>query len=185
MRDAANKLNASDLFHEFSDPLEARVGKAAPNAVLRCSAVAGPIDEHRAADDQVTRNKAPITAVLAVVAAVPHDKKAVRRNRHGFALNAEFVVADRQITPGEYGFHLSTTVINVPFFVGLSFLKLARDQCGLIVVRVGRIADKTMLRQGLAVYEHLIVLELDRLARKADHSLNIIDLIRNYWRISP
>src|SRR4051812_46800013 len=77
------------LADQFSDAVETRVCKASKCAAVRGSAVARPIDEHCAPDDQFSRNKSPVAAVLAIVAAVTHDEETVFRHLHRFPGNAK------------------------------------------------------------------------------------------------
>src|ERR1043166_5722502 len=157
------------------------MGETAEPASARRTTVAGPIDEHRASDDHVTRHKAPISAVLAVVAAVAHHKKAVRRHDHRFVLYTEFVSAPREMLAGFYAFDRVLRIINVVFLIRLTFLDLASLKRRLIVRGV---ADDPVFRQQLAVDIDLVVLKLDGFTRQADNAFYVIDLIRNDRRIS-
>src|SRR5436190_6736104 len=79
------------LLHHMPDAAQARMCDAAKEIAVRRTAVAGPVDEHRPADDQLARDEAPIAAVLAVVAAIAHDKEAVRRHLHRLACPRQFL----------------------------------------------------------------------------------------------
>src|SRR5881409_3985250 len=50
-----------------------------------------PVDEERLALDVITRQKAPVAAVLRVVAVVAHDEVAVRGHRHRAVALADVV----------------------------------------------------------------------------------------------
>src|SRR5436189_858841 len=144
------------LLHHMPDAAQARMCDAAKEIAVRRTAVAGPVDKHRAADDQLARDKAPIAAVLAVIAAVAHDKEAVRRHLHRLACHAEFVALTRQVLAGFNGIHGAFGIINVVFLIRLPLLKFSCLERRLIIIRV---ADHAMLGQKLAVDKDLVVLE--------------------------
>lgn len=70
---------------------------ASNHAAVGGSAIAGPIDEHRPANDQTARNKAPIAAVFAVVTAIAHHEKAIRRNDLWFVWYTKFSLFKRRL----------------------------------------------------------------------------------------
>lgn len=82
-----------ELSNKLADAVEARVRDAAEHTAVSGGAVARPVNEHRASDDQIAMHRAPIAAVKTFVAAVAHHEILVFGNRERFAGRAEFKIA--------------------------------------------------------------------------------------------
>lgn len=160
----------------MADPIEARVCEAAEEIAVRGSSVARPINEHCTSDDEFTRDKAPIAAVFAVIAAVAHTEKAVWRDYHRLACDAEFIAAPRQVLTGLNRVHRRLRIINIVFIFGTPFLKLGGCESGLIIVCV---ADHAVFGQRLVVDKDLIITKLDLFAGKSNYSFDVVYLVRN------
>src|SRR5437868_11751501 len=81
----------------MADTAEARVSDAAEELAVRRAAVARPIDKHRAPDDEVSRDKPPVAAVLALIAAVAHAKEGVLGDLHRLAGHTKFITLTGQM----------------------------------------------------------------------------------------
>src|SRR6476661_5712420 len=121
---------------------------AAEKVAVRCSPVTGPVNEHRPSNDQLSRDKPPIPAVLAVITAVAHYEETVGRHDHRLSGYAEFVSRSRHIdmTARLNSRHLFGVVVNVVGLTRAFFLKL-RGRQGRLIIR--SVAVHPMFRQQL------------------------------------
>src|SRR5579862_3758427 len=115
-----------------------------------------PVDEHGAANDVFEGHKAPIAAVQAHVAVVPHRKDAVRRNH-------QIAVLDEG---GKLGAPLRCDVLEV-----------ADGSVGEVVaiVQVVAFTDDVRLIQPLAVAIHRAILEVNAISGESNHPLHNVE----------
>src|SRR5205807_745354 len=82
--------------------------------------------------------------------------------------------------PGLDRVHRFFGIVDVIGLFRTPLLEFLCDQGRLAVSGGWRIADHAVLWQELAIDVDAVISKLDRIARKANHALNVVDLIRNY-----
>src|ERR1043166_4557828 len=76
-------LRQKVLLDELAGPTPARVYKEVADdrqAGIGRAFIVGPVNKHRATDDEIARHKPPVATVFAVVAIVAHHKVTIRRH---------------------------------------------------------------------------------------------------------
>src|ERR1041385_122619 len=142
------------LYKEVADDRQPGIGRAF---------IVGPVNKHRATDDEIARHEPPVATVFAVVAIVAHHKVTIRRHSD-LVLALEDVVIPRLI----FGTGL---IVNIVALAGFTRLIVFGFQ-GRFLIDLLR--GDVMLRDHLIVNVYVVAPDANAISGDTNHTLYIV-----------
>src|ERR1041385_1592449 len=142
------------LYKEVADDRQPGIGRAF---------IVGPVNKHRATDDEIARHEPPVATVFTVIAVVAHHEITIGRHR-----DLIFALEDVVIRSVVFSAWL---VVNVVELARLARRIIDDFQRRFLIDLAGR---DVMFGDGLTVDDYVVALDANAIAGSTDHTLHVV-----------